>query len=419
MVKLQNYSEVIQVIFVSTTQYTFLITDIYARYIFDKYGIKPIVFYRIVQNFDISNFNTDGKYIIYPYSVKNCNIIGQCIFALQCGYLFHFTKWFKAVYKGKKTLLLAFNDKNKLVSRLFSEIKSNNSGNKITLIEEGTDTYSETLDIKKKGLYYLKHSISKLLFGIGRTSEVIGVNPLIDYSIVKNVERYKSLKKSNRQFVLQQDPNILLSAVDFIKHYEKSSSVKLECDVMYIGQPFYKSGKYFALENECIEKILEVIAYDYRILIKPHPRDDKDKYKKILKRINNISIIDESIAAFPIETLVGITSSKIVLTIQSSAAITLANMFPNMTVVVLRRISEARKLLAELDKLGEELPELTDDFFVSTNDNVYMPETIDEYVELIHKVVNKKTNISCSRSSKDIIFPEIDYLINEKMVQTR
>ena len=405
-----------QIIFVSTTQYTFLITDIYARYIYNNYGIVPIVFYRTVRNFDVSKFDTEGKYIIYPYSVKNRTAIGQCAFALQCGYLFHSTKLYKAISPNKETIIFAFNDKNKLVSRLFREIKSANKNNKIVLIEEGTDTYTDYLELKHPGLYRLKHKFSRFLFGIGRTSDVIGANPLIEYAIVKKPDKYKTLSKSHNQKVLQQDPDILQSSGDFTKHYSGASSNDLRCDVMYIGQPYYKNGQYFEYENLCIEQIIDALPDDTEIFIKPHPRESSKKYRKLVSRYDNVSIMSEELAPLPIEALLNILNPRTVVSVNSSASVTVANLFPSITSFVLKNTPEAIKLDEKLREAGQELPQIEDDYFQSRNMNILLPESLTEYSKLTLNALKTRRVIKQFTETPNGYFKEIDYFLSENPV---
>ena len=176
-----------QICFVTTTQYQFMIADTYARYINDHYGIVPTVLIRSFKGFDVEKFDTENKYCLIPYSIHNRNIIGQCLFALNCGYLFRFTKWNGLLDRNKSTVLFVFNDLSKLTIRLIDEVKKYDRKNKVVLIEEGNNTYSDTLDSENEKLWRIKHRISRILFGIGRTARVIGETRLIgeeqeDYS---------------------------------------------------------------------------------------------------------------------------------------------------------------------------------------------------------------------------------------------
>ena len=402
----------VQICFITTTQYHFLVTDIYSRYLYDHYGITPTVLYRRFDNFDISRFDVQNKYHIVPYTANKNSIIGQSIFAFRCGYLFRFSEWNTLLDREKRIILFVFNDRSKLTQKMIDIVKEYDSNNMVVLVEEGFDTYSDSLDIKHERIWCLKHKISKALFGIGRTSKVIGDNPQIDTVIVNKPERYAQLNKARNQEIIQQSPNLLLNAKEFAFQYAKARINSLECDVLYLGQPYYKDGQYNEHENECISFLFSALPNTASILIKPHPREHTEKYKKLLIH-DNVTIMSDDVAALPIETLIGITKVKIVITIQSSAAITLANLFPSIVVFVLRNIPEAKIMLEKAEEAGEELPQIDDSFFAEENSNVFLPDTINCFRELVRKHLVKAFAQEDTTDNINMSFPEMDALIKK------
>ena len=406
---MDNLYNNIEVCFVTTTQYQLLLSDIYSRYLSDYYGIKPIVLHRRFKNFDITKFNTEEKYKIVPYTIRNKNILGQCMFALQCGYLFPFSKWNRLLDRNKRIILFMYVDTSKLSSRMIELVKSFNPYNKVFLIDEGTATYMDKLEKKNERLWYLKHRISKILFGYGRTSEVIGDNPLIDGAIVREPENYKKLKKAKKQTVLRQSADILQYSGQFIAHYSKEDFGTLECDVLYLGQSYYRHGRYYEPEIDCIRLLLSAIPLTAKVLIKPHPRDVDHKYDGLMK--DNLHIIGGDVATFPIESLLTLTNPRVVVTIQSSAAITLADMFPEIKCIILKHIPDVQCFIKQLKETGEEVPEFDDAFFDAKNKNVYCPNSLEEFSLLITKLLEDKSKGYLYSASKKAKFHEIDEII--------
>ncbi len=403
----------LQICFVTTSQYQFMISDIYARYIFDQYGIKSIVFNRVFDNFDITRFDTEGKYSMFPYRIRNKSIAGKCLFALRCGYLFRFSRWSRILEPTQITTLFVFNDLSKLANRLMKQVKGYSLENKVFLVEEGNSTYSDSIELKNEKLWRFKHLLSRLMFGYGRTSKIIGENVLIDGAIVKNVDRYKGLKKAQDQDVRQQSILILQCAKDFASRYVSANEADLETDVVYLGQAFYRTGKYFKYEDDCIEDIINAIPDETRVLLKPHPRDTVSKYNRLLKTHKNLSLISEKLTAIPIEALLGMIKVKVVITIQSSAALTIADMYPDISVVVVKELPKAILMLRKLKESGDEEPLYSNDFFVGRNKNIFLPRTIEEFSDLLFTNIrddHKRESVSVSSTE---CFPEIDSIVFE------
>ena len=402
----------LQICFVTTTQYQFMIADIYARYIYDSFGIASKVLIRRFKCFDIARFETDEKYEIIPYTINNRNLLGQCIFAIQCGYCFRLSNWSRLLDKSKNTILFVFNDMSKLTSRLIDEVKNHNNDNRIVLIEEGNNTYSDSLESKNEMLWHLQHLISRILFGIGRSSKVIGDNPKIDTAIVKDPDRYKSLEKSKNQNVVQQNQDILLCAVDFFQHYTQASTHHLNCDILFLGQPFYKNGRFFEEENQCLSALFRYLPSTTRILIKPHPRDCAGKYNRLADSFCNVFVIDDELSAFPVEALLAVTEIMTVLTIESSAAITLANLSSNIDAVILRELPEAIALRERLLEIGEELPNIKEEQFVGKNNNIFRPKSSAEYQKVIEETLRRaRGHTALFKTNHTVSFEEINTII--------
>lgn len=420
---MHNTTEEMQVCFVTTTQYQFMIADIYSRYVYDMYGIKPVVLIRKFRSFDISKFSADNKYMLVPYTINNRNIFGQCVFAFKCGYLFKLTSWSKILNKDKRILLFVFNDLSKLTDRLMSETKKLNKQNKIVLIEEGNNTYSDIPENPPELLWKFKHMLSRLFLGMGRSSAVIGESQNIEAAIVKDTNRYQMLKKAENQEIIQQNRSILQNSNEFLEHYSNACNEKTECDVLFLGQPFYKNGKYYTEENNCISAIIDSFSLNTKILIKPHPRDCADKYDSIQKSHSNVSVIKEDMAVFPIEALIGLINIKAVVTIESSAAVTVADLDSSVDAIVLINTPEAKKLLGKLKLIGEELPALDENSFVGKNNNVYLASNLAECKEIVAKHKYEKKNEGIDDKKKHSIpinkFEEMDVFFNTEIGKTQ
>ena len=407
-----------KIFFITGTQYQFLVADIYARYIYDKYNIRSTVIHSYFPNFDISRFNTNGKYTLLLYTYNNKNVIGKCIFSLQCGYLFPFSKWKKLFDSDHRIITFIFTDLNKLADRLADLTKQINENNLVYLIEEGNLTYEDPSELRMnhEKLWYIKHKLTKILFGIERRSKVIGDNPLIDGVIVKNPERYGKLEKSKGKQIIQQDKDIMLLSGDFAEHYG-SAAKDLHCDILYLGDPHYRNGKYFEAEDECISSILSAIPSELSVLLKPHPRDLIEKYDNIIKKFDNVRITDEETAVIPIEPLIEIVNPKAVIAIESTATITLANMYPDLKSFVMKNIPEASVMFEKLIDAGEEVPHFGDDVYQGENDNIFIPDSLEELHKMLREIAaepEKKLKLMKKHSGT---FDEIDMLLSSNAAQ--
>lgn len=405
---MEDYTGV-QVLFISTTQFTFMISDIYARYINDRFGISPVVMSRIFDGFDFSDFDTGGKYTIEPFRFDNSNILGQSMFALKCGYLFNATRWRQLLDTKKRIVLFVHNDRSKLVSRMIECVKEADCRNTVVLVEEGNDTYAASLAIRHEALWKLKHRISRILFGAGRTSRVIGDNPLIDYAIVKDPEKYSALSKAGCQIVIRQTSGLILKAGRFVSNIPFFAGDGLKCDVIFLGQPFYKKGRRYGYEEICISGFIEAVPPSAKILIKPHPRDLEGKYHVFEDKYDNVSVVKEGLDKIPVEALMEMSGAVMAVTIQSSAVLNLADMFPEIRCIVLRKTPEARDLLKKLQEAGEELPRVDDDFFTRGHENVDLVTDMAECKEILKHIssgdVRKK---GTDEHETKVTFDEID-----------
>lgn len=406
--------ENLRVCFVTNAQYQLMLADTYARYIYDTYGIRPLVLCRTFEGFDFAKLDTADKYIIEPYVMNDRSTLGRILFSLKCGHLYRFMPW-KKMIENNKVLLFVFNDRNKLQSRMINEVKKQNPNSIVVLVEEGNSTYSAEQVVKSELIYNLEHYGAKILLGSGRDSRVIGDNKNIDAVIVRDTNRYSALDKAKNKEVLQQDTKIMSHCEKFLRNYADASGKMQKCDVLFLGQPFYRNGRFYKPEYEVLCEIFESISQDAKVLIKPHPRDDYAKYERIVEKYGNVRVVSRELSTFPMEALMSLIDAKVVMTIESSAITTISDLFPNVDAYVLRKLPMVSKFETTLRATGERMPQIDDDMFTAKYGNIYEPENLIEFTKmvsasLLNDRISASNEVVETDKLKRIEFKEIDIL---------
>lgn len=132
------------------------------------------------------------------------------------------------------------------------------------------------------------------------------------------VERRNLFLKENDDLVPNEEVLESYKAVLKIRNYNKDLADSLkEKSVLIVTQPYSEMG--FISEEDEFKVIEDIINFlDKKILLKPHPREDKNKYNSLTEKYSNIEILDNS---FSIEELlpslnlyfiIGFTSSTLI-----------------------------------------------------------------------------------------------------------
>lgn len=209
---------------------------------------------------------------------------------------------------SKKSVLniIIFNDVNPEVQWIINEVKRKG---KVILIEEGIGLYR---DIKKR------HNLAfelfgKILFGYKfENIKRIGESKKVEQIVCKNFSLL-SPKQAKKNIVYFDTINFNTLKNKLI-HLEDIKET-----TWFIGQPLVEDGilserKYLEIINK-----LKNISSDFDLVVKPHPRENINKYKSIY----GIRLIEEN--DIPIELMINIQNSYKFFTIYSSAITSVSN----------------------------------------------------------------------------------------------
>lgn len=391
-------------VFIALTSYQLLISDVYAKYIYKKFDIKPLIIY--MQN----NTKLDMKCEEYDYlqlpnlNITTCSRIWQRLY--YSGRLFKLSPIFKNICNINNSILFVFNDYYPVSHNLIKIMYKND--NAICLIDEGIGTYA----IYEKKTFNAKDLIRLFvtyMLGAPMVYGAIGESKEISYAIVSNPEQYKKKECSKKQIILKQDLSKIFShSDDFVSKLEQKKQDLYRGDVLFLGQPLIEGDEYSELERIFIDKIIkELIAAGKKIVIKPHPRENGHKYDYLREKYKNVFLIDGVYQDIPVECLVSAMQIREVYAFNSSAAINIANMYRKIKVVLCYKFKEAIEICKKRESNNMRYD---NNIFTSINNNLYIPESILEAISIPFKC-----NInSVGMGDEKLLFPEIDLVIKSK-----
>lgn len=394
-----------KVIFVALTSYQLFISDAYARYISDNTDDVDIII--LYSGPSHRHIETNDAYKILYIKDFNNSKIQRFWRRLIWGRLFILNPYKKNIASTGKIYLFTFNDMDPVTSKIINEV-SKCKDKTISLIEEGIGIY-ETSEIKinplKKGI----RIFVTWLLGSTMQYRAIGDNTLINYVIVENTDLYKQLEKSEGQSVVKMDKrSIFTIQSDFIRRMEVIETDIGKYDIMYLGQTFDEFGE---LNDDEYSFLLFVFDLTERIgkkvLIKPHPLDKSKKYKKIVERYNNVSVLNDFMGTLPIECMIKLICVNSVITFNSSAGLNLANSFETIRVVFTFDMDET-KMLYEIWSNG--YAELNREAFKNDYGNIFVPKTSVE-LECLLKGVGGSNDLEQKVLDKNVSLSEIDEIL--------
>lgn len=265
-------------------------------------------------------------------------------------------KKLKSIYKNNENICtIVFIDHTPVNRTIIKFMKELNTNNKVLLVEEGLGLYTDKDSTSKKSL--IKGYVYKL-FGIDGPSNMIqGENPRVDAIIAKNIQLISKTKKEGKKLIQQSEGIFSQKYIeDFSKVYFGNRNTTLKANLQY---DFIYIGQNLGIENEsiAIKNILKLIPSNKSILIKPHPREDVNKYQDILRNLKNCRLIDNCFMQFPVELITQLLSINCVLTPYSSAGLNLKQINNKLSIIYLFKIfnlevNSIEKLINELQIEG-------------------------------------------------------------------
>lgn len=382
-----------------------MVSDSYARYIKENYKKDTTIITVGLGKGKI----TSESYEIYEIPDLNKNKfsrIWQRLF--YAGNLFGLSGIRKHFDFKDKISLFVFNDNEPITNKFIREVKRYNSESIVSIIDEGIGVYTETIRQEKSLKQKIRLCLTGLL-GSPMQYKAIGDNPLIDVAVVGNVNFYKSLNKAKNQIVLKQQKDLVYKkASDFLLRYYGTQDVISTFDVLYLGQPFRENEGLLDCEKEYLEKIFECLPSQGKVAIKPHPRDIEGKYNCFVGKY--VTVLDKNISKLPLECMLQSIKPKIIIAHNSSAALNIANSFPQILCCMTYKLACARET-HEIFKNSYSYSNYDDNMFTSIYGNLIVPKEEEELSMHVSNKLLKSCNCDFADDEK-MEFDEIDFLMN-------
>lgn len=247
------------------------------------------------------SFCIEDFYTIPPLTFYKDNLFRLLFFRL------YMRAGSKALKEGSYETIYVFNDTDPIVQYLMNCLNAKT----VSLIEEGIGLYWDT--VKRRELFF--QYLGKLFFGMNfENIRRIGESSPVRSIFCRYPEKLNALQRGKRI--------IPMEAIAFKQLAERMNIERTYAENWFIGQPLVEDG--VLAEDEYLSLISKAITTigneNENWLIKPHPRETKDKYQRLLAP--NVSILSDS--RTPIELLIDSWKRTNVFTVYSSAVLSLA-----------------------------------------------------------------------------------------------
>ena len=387
-----------KILFVAFTPYH-LINSIYYATIIKKNTIcENILIWQ-----DFADYNIDFSiikdvfstvYVLPSLECKN-KIIKQFKKFYYIGYGFSFSvigKYLKDIDNG--VMVFCFSDAHALTYKVIQKLKRKKKY--LILIEEGLGIYENK---ERKNL--LRTSIINFILGI-KEEKFIGESKSIDAVILKHPEWVKGRKFKGCK-ILQQgnifNNCILNSELNFIKSELLSYTNDRRKILLWLGDPIEECGASKSVENELIYELSKFVKDTHFILVKPHPRENREFYRNI--ESNDIKVIDlPKFNWIPIELFVSFFEFNTIITVISSAALNIYQLKNRAQILYVYNLIE--NIVFDHGVIEGALK----------MKNVYCPTSIEEVIKLIKRENNISEKMIIENEEQDISY--IIEKINEK-----
>lgn len=289
-------------------------------------------------------------------------------------------------------VLMISGDYNTLPKIIMDVFYKKKNLHKCILFEEGMSTYSA-----------YKHTVRNLIrYNLGKSANLqpsIGFSNKINTVFVKAPEIFPEVKKRNKVVIKQSDifsdnkmwEEILLkdSRIKELMVLSKNKKIYL-----YLGQPIHEFDSEFSMDQEIklIEEILAKVPTNAILLVKPHPRDNRNKYNK-LKNLLNCYIFDRNINWYPVECMASLFDIKQVISFASTGALNLLDTLTECIAIYTYKVFNI--------KIDHNWEILMDNY----KDRVYIPVNKEEILSEVVKAQKYcSEQVIQSKYKKDIIY---------------
>lgn len=218
--------------------------------------------------------------------------------------------------KSKFSSIVVFSDNHDITSYLLQAAKININA-KTLLAEEGTAVF---FSYRRYELGLVKATIRQALGFSNYRGYSIGWSPYIDSIIVSLPNIINEDYKQERHVYSYPSGPIPTDVIDLfgrLSELDKTPIDSITQDVFFLGQPWTDLGMWSHASEKKILHYLDKSALANRICIKPHPFEDKSKYRNL----KNVSVIDNLLLDIPAEVLFYRLKPRIVISVFSSAVL--------------------------------------------------------------------------------------------------
>ena len=349
-------------------------------------------------NMDILYANFDQVLIIRGTDLVSYSFLNQQLYKIiHAGWLFPCSKVGKMLREiPSGNIVFLFNDVERFTDRVTTEFGKRN-GNTIILVDEGLGTYIPI--IRKKSL---KARVGNVL--CGQISELyIGANKYINCVFARFSDNLPEKQREGRKVVRQ---NNIFSDEKWMNKLEITSTSfgihlsKEKKNFLWIGQPL--SSGYIAEkdEDQALLRIFDMISSRYHILIKLHPQEDKNKYKKYIEKYDCEEISENGNGWIPVECLSNVLKPDLIGTPLSSAPLGINESYECLYLYPLFGIKNIADKLKEIIAKKSNIHVVNDldelDLFLNSNfDNNHSGSNIvfNNDINFLNHIISQKNSI--------------------------
>lgn len=316
-----------QAIFVCMTSYQYIVADLMAKKKYRSDKVKSLIILKYISNINFKR-NKYADYVVIPK-----RIAGRIL-----------TLWYstRIGFDWGKSILYFFNDRDPISKNVARWCY------KKVHVEEGFAAYFDDPGVK-----------------------AIGEEIIPDVAYVGYPDLYK-LMHSYDCVVKRFDYKSFFNRDDTDVYVTKFGQESFNVDLVLLGQAVTEELRSY---DKAVLSIIRRIKPDIKVIIKPHPRD---LHPENYRLYGNVRIMDKQYSALPIEVLIHRINAKCLVTLFSSAVVTLSNMFRNMDIIM---VYKTRGL-----ELGEMASNM--DYFTKYAQNIHIPSNDAEFEAVLNSVIN-------------------------------
>lgn len=365
-------------IFINLTSYQFYVSGYYAKLIREIDRSSDIYFV----NVGISGCSNYADNSWYTYNVPELDgSVWKRVWKrlYWAGNLFGICPLGRIKFDSN-CLLFCYNNNEPITYRFINMVKKKRGF--VTIVEEGIGTYEETSGFSKNYKMKAHFAITSVL-GAPMQYSAIGENNDIDAAIIEKVNLYSKLPKSKNQILIKQNKKMIFSyTFGNLDNLFNQPDLMMNADYLYLGQAFgYEEEGLTKGEVTILSYVLKKV--EGNIIIKQHPREKADKYNELTIKNNHVYVLPDEFGKLPMEALAGRLNVKCFISVISSAAVNLANMFDDVTVILLYKVVEFGGIIGELIGDNYSYP---DDLFQGNRRNVFRPESLVEFESVLEQI---------------------------------